>query len=374
MKKLKQLAKAKYSVRMANSVLAKFPELTDKWQYDYGVVFKGFEYIYENTGNEEYFEYIKKNIDYFVQDDGSIKKYSPEEYNIDHINNGKAVLFLYRKTGEEKYRKAAQLLRSQLKTHPRTTEGGFWHKNIYPHQMWLDGIYMGSPFYAEYATLIGQDEAEDIFDDVAKQVILCAKNTKDPITGLHFHGWDESRQQKWANKITGCSPNFWGRAMGWFAMAIVDVLDFLPQDHQSRETILSIFKQLIDAILKYQDPETGVWYQVVNFIGRNGNYPEASASCMFAYALAKGIEKGYLDSSYIKALERAYEGIIYRFIEEDENGLLNLNGVCMVAGLGGNPYRDGSYEYYISEPIKTNDLKGIGAFLKASAWVERLFE
>jgi len=374
MKKLKQLAKANYSVRMANSVLAKFPELTDKWQYDYGVVFKGFEYIYENTGNEEYFEYIKKNIDYFVQDDGSIKKYSPEEYNIDHINNGKAVLFLYRKTGEEKYRKAAQLLRSQLKTHPRTTEGGFWHKNIYPHQMWLDGIYMGSPFYAEYATLIGQDEAEDIFDDVAKQVILCAKNTKDPITGLHFHGWDESRQQKWANKITGCSPNFWGRAMGWFAMAIVDVLDFLPQDHQSRETILSIFKQLIDAILKYQDPETGVWYQVVNFIGRNGNYPEASASCMFAYALAKGIEKGYLDSSYIKALERAYEGIIYRFVEEDENGLLNLNGVCMVAGLGGNPYRDGSYEYYISEPIKTNDLKGIGAFLKASAWVERLFE
>lgn len=374
MKKLKDLAKKNYSVKMADSVLAKFPELTDKWQYDYGVVFKGLEYIYENTGDKRYFEYIKKNIDYFVQDDGSIQKYSPEEYNIDHINNGKAVLFLFRKTGEEKYKKAAQLLRDQLKTHPRTVEGGFWHKKIYPHQMWLDGIYMGSPFYAEYATLIGQDEAEEIFDDVAKQVILCAKHTKDPITGLHFHGWDERREQRWANKITGCSPNFWGRAMGWFAMAIVDVLDFLPQDHQSRETILAIFKQLIDAVLKYQDPETGVWYQVVNFIGRNGNYPEASASCMFAYALAKGIEKGYLDSSYVKALERAYEGIIYRFVEEDENGLLNLNGVCMVAGLGGNPYRDGSYEYYISEPIKTNDLKGVGAFLKASAWIERLFK
>lgn len=373
MQKLKQLAKENYSVKMADSVLFKFPDLIDKWQYDYGVVFKGLEYIYENTKDEKYFEYIKRNIDHFVKEDGSIKRYSLDEYNIDHINNGKAVLFLYRKTGEEKYKKAAQLLREQLKTHPRTVEGGFWHKKIYPHQMWLDGIYMGSPFYAEYATLIGKDEAEEIFDDVARQVILCAKHTKDPVTGLHYHGWDESRQQKWANKITGCSPNFWGRALGWFAMAIVDVLDFLPQNHQSRDTILAIFRQLIDAILKYQDPETGVWYQVVNCIGKNGNYPEASASCMFVYALAKGIHNGYLSSKYLDALERAYEGIIYRFIEKDMNGHLSLNGVCMVAGLGGNPYRDGSYEYYISEPIKTDDLKGVGAFLKASAWVERLF-
>lgn len=370
MKELKRFADQNWSVNMANSIIEKYPYLTDKWQYDYGVVFKGMEYVYKKTNDKKYFNYIKENIDYFVEEDGNIKKYNLTEYNIDHINNGKSLFFLYKETKQEKYKKAIELLRNQLKTHPRTTEGGFWHKNIYPHQMWLDGIYMASPFLAEYAHEFGE---ADLFDDVAKQIILCAKHTKDPITGLHYHGWDESRNQKWSNKITGCSPNFWGRAMGWYAMAIVDILDYLPENHESRESIIGIFESMIEALIKYQDKETGLWYQVVNRPDIEKNYHEASASCMFSYAIAKAINNDYISHKYLDNLEMAYKGIINNFVKMDNNGYYELHGTCMVAGLGGNPYRDGSVEYYLSEPIKVDDFKGVGAFIKASAEIEKLF-
>jgi unsaturated rhamnogalacturonyl hydrolase len=341
-----------------------------KWSYDMGVVLKGFEGIWMNTGNVKYFNAIQKKMDWFVQDDGSIKGYEKEEYNIDHVNNGKLVLLLYRVTGKEKYRKAADLLRSQLLTHPRTKEGGFWHKKIYTNQMWLDGLYMGAPFYAEYAMLFHEDTA---FNDIANQFIWMEKNARDAKTGLLHHAWDESKQQKWADKKTGKSPLFWARAMGWYADALVDALDYFPANHPKRQALIDILNRLVNAIEKQQDKTTGLWYDIMNYNGpgKEKNYFEASASCQFTYAIAKGVRKGYLPVTKLVIAKNGYAGIVNRFIKV-ENGQTNLHGTVKVSGLGGNPYRDGSFEYYMSEPVIVNDPKGIGAFLLASYEMEKL--
>jgi unsaturated rhamnogalacturonyl hydrolase len=275
---------------------------------------------------------------------------------------------LYETSGDERYRKAAYLLREQLRTHPRTNAGGFWHKKIYPHQMWLDGIYMASPFYAEFANQFGEPEA---FDDVVHQIILMEAHARDPNTGLLYHAWDESRSQKWADPETGCSPNFWGRAMGWYAMAIPDVLDRLPLDHPQRQRLITIFRATLDAAVRVQDQASGVWYQVLDQGGRSGNYLEASASCMFVYALAKGVRKGYLGEEYLAAARRGFDGILREFVTVDDQGLVNLNDICAVAGLGGKPYRDGSYEYYVGEKLISNEYKGVGPFIMASLEMER---
>jgi unsaturated rhamnogalacturonyl hydrolase len=372
---LEQIRKAPYNgnlaQRMADSVMVREPELSEKWSYDYGVIYKGIEQIWQNTGDKKYFDYIKRNMDIFIDEEGNIRGYTGKEYNIDHINNGKILFLLYKETGDERYKKAAFLLRQQLNKHPRTKDGGFWHKKIYTHQMWLDGLYMGSPFYAEFTRTFGN--AED-FEDVARQLILMEKHARDPKTGLLYHGYDESRQQSWADKDTGCSPNFWSRAMGWYSMAIVDVLDYLPENHAARSKIIDILKRVVEAIIKVQDEASGVWYQIMDKGSKEGNYLEASGSCMFVYAVAKGILKGYLSEEYLDTVVKGYKGIIDTFIEVDENGLVNLKGTCMVAGLGGTPYRDGSYEYYINEPVRYNDLKGIGAFIQASSQVEKLMK
>jgi len=360
-----------WAEKMTNSVMARDPELSDKWSYDYGVIYKGIEQVWLKTGNKKYFDYTKRNMDFFIDEKGNIDKYSGKDHNIDYLNNGKIVLMLYKETGDEKYKKAAYLLRKQLETHPRTKEGGFWHKDIYTNQMWLDGLYMGAPFYAEFTKMFGETKC---FDDVAKQIILMNKYAKDAKSGLLYHGWDESREQRWCNKETGCSPNFWGRSMGWYSMALVDILDFLPENHLQRGRIIEILNEVVEAIIKVQDQDSGVWYQVLDQGKRNGNYLEASGSCMFVYAITKGILNGYLSESRIEAVVKGYKGIIDNFIEVDKDGLVNLKGTCMVAGLGGTPYRDGTYEYYISEPIKYNDLKGVGAFIKASAEIEKLIK
>jgi unsaturated rhamnogalacturonyl hydrolase len=343
---------------------------TTKWSYDMGVVLKGFEGLWMNTGNADYFEAIQKKMDYFIKDDGSIKGYEKEEYNIDHVNNGKLALLLYRVTGKEKYKKAADLLRSQLLTHPRTNEGGFWHKKIYTNQMWLDGLYMGEPFYAEYAMLFHQDSA---FNDIANQFIWMEKHAGDAKTGLLYHAWDESKQQQWANKTTGTSPLFWARAMGWYSDALVDALDYFPATHPKRKMLIDILNRLVNAIEKQQDKTTGLWYDVINYNGpgKEKNYFEASASCQFTYAIAKGVRKGYLPAAKIAIAKKAYDGILKQFIKE-ENGQTNLHGTVKVSGLGGKPYRDGSFEYYMSEPVIVNDAKGIGAFLLASNEMEML--
>jgi unsaturated rhamnogalacturonyl hydrolase len=323
--------------------------------------------VWAATGDGKWFNYIQKSMDFYVQPDGSIKGYKPDEYNIDHVNNGKLLLFLFQVTGKEKYKKAADLLRNQLRTHPRTTEGGFWHKKIYPSQMWLDGLYMGQPFYAEYARLFHEDSA---FNDIANQFILMEKHAMDKKTGLLYHGWDESKEQKWANKTTGQSPNFWGRSLGWYGMALVDVLDQFPANHPKREELIAILHRFAIAVRKVQDSKTGLWFDVPDKPDEPKNYVEASASCMLAYTFAKGARKGYLPVAYFDHARQAYRGIIKEFIETDANGQVNLKGTVAVSGLGGNPYRDGSFEYYMSEPVIVNDPKGMGAFIKCAAEME----
>lgn len=346
-----------------------------KWTYDMGVILKGFEGLWLNTGDVKYFNYIQKKMDFFVKDDGSIKTYKPDEFNIDHINNGKLLLMLYRVTLKDKYLKAANLLREQLRHHPRTNEGSFWHKKIYPNQVWLDGLYMAQPFYAEYAMLAQEDTA---FNDIADQFIRIEKHTRDGKTGLLYHAWDESKQMKWANPVTGNSPLFWSRAMGWYATALVDVLEYLPAGRQvfpeedsKRKEVIAILNRLVNAIEKQQDATTGLWKDILNYNGpgKEKNYFEASASSQFVYAVAKGVRKGYLPSAKISIAQKGYAGIVNKFIK-NESGQANLYGTVKVSGLGGNPYRDGSFEYYMSEPVIVNDPKGIGAFLLASNEME----
>lgn len=365
---------AGYAERMARSAMHNLWEGNghpERWTYEQGVVLKGIAHVWKATGKKEYFDFIRSSIDHFIEADGTIRTYKMEDYNIDNINTGKILLLLYEETGEEKYRVAADTLREQLRHHPRTSEGGFWHKKRYPWQMWLDGLYMGEPFYARYAEMSGEKKA---FDDIANQFIFMERHSRDAGTGLLYHGWDESRKQRWSDPETGRSPHFWGRAMGWYGMALVDVLDYFPEDHPKRDSLTAILTRLSDAIQGSQDPETGLWFQVLDKPEGEGNYPEASASCMFVYTLAKGIRKGYLPEDFMKSARSGYENILSRFISKGENGLINLEGTVSVSGLGGDPYRDGSYEYYLSEPVVTNDPKGVGAFILAASEMERAGE
>ena len=334
-----------------------------RWTYEYGVVLKGLEGVWLSTGDGHYFSFIQKGLDNFVNADGTIRTYNAADYNLDNINTGRSLLLLYKVTGQDKYRKAAAVLREQLSTHPRTSDGGFWHKKIYPSQMWLDGLYMAEPFYAEYSATFHDDAA---FDDIAKQFVLMERHSRDEKTGLLYHGWDESKQQRWADKATGHSPNFWDRAMGWYAMALVDTLDYFPAKHPQRPELIAILNRLAKAVSTYQDPKSGLWYQVMDKGTAKGNYLETSGSSMFVYALAKGVRNGYLPANYLAVAKRGYKGLLEGYAKNDATGKFNLDGTVSVSGLGGNPYRDGSYEYYLSEKVVTNDPKGVGAFLMAS--------
>lgn len=338
------------------------PGVPVKWAYDEGVFLEGMEGLWKNTGEGKYFNFIKKSMDFFVTDSGTINRYKFNDYTLDNIKNGRILLTLYKVTGELKYYKAAKLLRDQLSSQPRVSTGGFWHKKIYPYQMWLDGLYMAEPFYAEYAATF--NEPED-FQDIANQFILMAKYGTDPKTGLMYHGWDESREQKWAGKATGQSPTIWGRAVGWYAMGLVDALGYFPENNPGRDTLVQIFNKLAAAIANVQDAKTGVWYQVMDKAGSKGNYLEASSSCMFVYALAKGVRRGYLPTKYLKIAQKGYAGIKKQFVTQRAPGQINLNGIVGATGLGGNPYRDGSYDYYLSEKVVSDDPKGVGPFLLA---------
>lgn len=361
------LAEQAWSRRMADSALARYTPDSATWHYEHGLLFKAIEQVWRATGDRKYWQFIQATIDQFVDEAGGIRTYRADEYNLDQINPGKLLFPIWRETGDPRYSIALGTLRQQLANQPRTRSGGFWHKQIYPYQMWLDGIYMAAPFYAEYASLFDDPAA---FDDIAHQISLLEEHARDPQTGLLYHAWDESKHQRWANPVTGCSPHFWGRAMGWYAMAIVDVLDHSPTEHISRPRLIAIFARLIEAVLNVQDRATGLWYQVLDQGERAGNYLEASASCMFVYAIAKAVRKGYLPIEVLASAQRGYHGIVTRFLTIDDRGSVNLEGTCSVAGLGGDPYRDGSYEYYIGEPIVTNDYKGVGAFILAAVEIE----
>ena len=362
-----------YSERMAATVMTIWKDSlsTDgkpaKWTYDQGVILKGMEGLWYATGDGKYFNYIQKCMDFFVNDKGEIRGYKQDEFNIDNVLCGRNLLTLYAVTGKEKYYKAASTLREQLKSQPRTKEGGFWHKKRYPYQMWLDGLYMGEPFYAEFAKTFHEDAA---FDDIANQFIWMEQHARDPKTGLLYHAWDESKEQKWANKQTGCSPNFWARAMGWYGIALVDVLQQFPQDHPKRKLLIEILQRYIKAVEKVQDVSTGLWWDILDKPGQSKNYFESSASCMFVYTIAKAVRLNLINPSNISFAKKGYEGIIKQFIKADANGLTALDGTVSVSGLGGEPYRDGSYEYYMSEKVVTNDPKGMGAFLLMSNEME----
>jgi unsaturated rhamnogalacturonyl hydrolase len=361
-------ADAPLAVPVSDAVMQRNPQVFRRWDYVGGLMLLGIYETYRRTGDERYLRYVRENMDRWVQPDGSIEGYRMDEFNIDHVNQGKLLFTLYRRTGDERYRRAADLLREQMRRHPRTSEGGFWHKEIYPNQMWLDGLYMAAPFLAQYAVEFNEPE---IFDDVAHQVLLIARHTRDPQTGLYYHAWDETRSMGWADPQTGLSPNFWGRAMGWYAMAIVDVLDFLPENHRDRPEIIRIFRDMADALQKVQDPVSGMWYQVLDMPNRQPNYLETSASSMFAYSFAKGVRMGYLPPEYREIAQRAYDGMVRQYVRTDDDGMLSIHGIVEVAGLGGPRQRDGSFEYYMSEPVVANDFKGVGPFVLASLELSR---
>jgi unsaturated rhamnogalacturonyl hydrolase len=369
-----------WSVRMADSEMQRHPDPllqdvtndTPKWDYTQGLIFSAILAVWQANGDQRYWDYARAYYDGMIDADGRIRTYKPEEFNIDRVNTGKPLFLLYAKTHDEKYRKALDTLRGQLRQHPRTKEGGFWHKQRYPHQMWLDGLYMGATFLAQYGSVFGEPAA---VDDAVRQFVLMERHARDERTGLLYHGWDESRAQKWADPATGRSASFWGRAVGWYAMALVDTLDFVPGDHAGRRDLVAILDRLAAAVARVQDPKTGLWYQVLDQGGREGNYLEASVSSMLAYALMKASRHGYVDSKYGAAGRRAYDGLLRELIEVDPGGQVQLHRVCQVAGLGSDPDRgidrDGTYRYYVTEKIRSNDPKGVAPFIFASLEVER---
>ena len=363
-----------WSERMALSIIERNPKAWQtendsipKWNYKIGLLCTAYEQLYKRTQDNTYLGYIQDYAEAIIDSTGIIHGYELQEYNIDMINSGKMLFWLYNETKDVRYKKALDQLRTQLAGHPRTPSNGFWHKKIYPNQMWLDGLYMGAPFYAQYNTVF---EEGDKLDDIAHQFELIWEKTYDTETGLLFHAWDESKQMAWADKTTGKSPHFWSRSLGWYVMALVDVLDFFPSNHPKRPVLEQQLVKLSAAILKFQD-DTGVWYQVPNLPDRTGNYLESSGTCMFAYAFAKGAQKGYLSKEYLTIANTVFDGIVKEFITVEPNGLVNINKICKSAGLGGNPYRDGSFEYYMSEPVVTNNLHGTGPFILAANQLNR---
>ena len=344
------------------------PEVTPRWDYIAGVVLLAIDRVATTRKDDDMHAYVKRNMDRFVQPDGTITGYKLEDFNLDQIAQGRLLFPLFQRTKDNRYRIAADHLREQLKNHPRTAEGGFWHKQVYPQQMWLDGLYMAEPFYAEYAKSFGEPAA---FDDVAKQFLLAARHTRDARTGLMYHGWDAAKAQKWADPQTGLSKSFWGRAMGWYMLGAVDALDYIPRSHKDRHAIIVTLKQAAEAIANVQDPVTGLWWQVLDQPNRAGNYLEASASSMFIYSLAKAARLGYIDEKYRRIANRGFDGLVANLVKTSADGMVSLTNICQVAGLGGNlrkdgSYRDGTYEYYVSEPVVADDYKGVGPFIMAA--------
>lgn len=361
---------------MANSAIDRWPDgrftaagARWVWNYEMGTLLEGIDAVWAETEDPRYFAYIKNSVDQFVRPDGSIATYAPQEHQLDSILLGRQLLLLYRATGDARYSKAATFLYTQILQQPRNPAGGFWHKQIYPNQMWLDGLYMAEPFYAEYATSFSHPEA---FGDITRQFQLIYEHARDPKTSLLYHGWDESKKQGWANPATGDSSQFWARGMGWYMMALVDTIPNYPAEDPGRQQLISQYRQLATAIARVQDPKTGLWWQVLDKGGDKGNYLESSASCMFVYALVRGVRLGYLPSTYLKNAYRGYAGILNHFVQTGPRGEVSLTGTVKSAGLGGHPYRAGTYAYYIGEKAVTNDPKGIGAFLLAATEMEEL--
>lgn len=328
------------------------------WNYIDGCMMTALLNFAEITGDKKYSDFVCDFIDYYVGDDGSILGYSKDKYNLDDINEGRVLFDLYDMTGKEKYLKAIERLHEQIAEQPRTNTGNFWHKKIYPNQIWLDGIYMAQVFYVRYQLKNGGS-----LSDTMSQIKNVRKYMFSEEKGLCYHGMDCSKSAFWADKQTGLSKNFWLRAIGWFTVALADIIDYT--DGSDRDEFISVFRDVIKGISQYADPETGMYYQVADCGGREGNYLETSGSSMIAYAMLKGARLGVIDESYAALGKKTFDGICKKYLTVSENGELHLGGICLVAGLGpeDNKRRDGSYEYYISEPVVENDAKGVAPFL-----------
>ncbi len=365
--------------RMADTVVAKWPmgrmpslNTPGKWTYEEGVLLDGMTAEWRVTGDARYLRYIKETLDqHLIGDAGGeapIAGYPAEQHSLDNIKTGEALLTMYRVTHDARYSRAAKYVREQLRQQKRTASGGFWHKDIYPNQIWLDGAYMAGPFLAEYGAVF---QEPDDFKEVSAELMLMDAKMREPETGLMRHGWDESKQMAWADKTTGLSPEVWARAMGWYAMALVDVLDWIPQDNPQRGALVGALGRTAAAIVRYQDPGSGVWWQVMDKGARPGNFLESSASAMFVYALAKGVRLGYLPQGRAENARRGWDGIQKRFVTVDGDGMASLGGTVKVGGLGGRPYRSGTFDYYVHEPVIADDAKGVGAFLMAASEMEQ---
>jgi unsaturated rhamnogalacturonyl hydrolase len=348
------------------------------WSYEEGVLLDGVWAEWRVTGDGRLFKYVKDAVDTSVDKSGTIHMYGDKPFpvdghSMDDIEMGRSVVMLYRVTQDPRYYIAAKFLHDQMKAQPKNASGGYWHKQIYPDQMWLDGAYMSEPFMAAYARTFGQEKD---LEEVATQLLLMDAKMRDRKTGLLRHGWDESKKMGWADKRTGLSPEVWARAMGWYAMALVDVLERMPDSDPQRAAVKEVAQRTMAAVVKYQDADTGLWWQVMDkgkppykgdaqAVGKEapGNYLEASASCMFVYALAKGVRLGALPARFEENAVRGWAGVQTHFVKPDGT----LSGTVKVAGLGGTPYRSATYEYYVGEAVGDNDSKGVGAYLMADS-------
>lgn len=334
----------------------------NKWNYIDGCMITALLSLYEMTGNDRYFKFAKDFVDYFVQEDGSIRTYDVKEYNLDNIYTASNLFFLYDKTGDEKYKKALDLVRTQLDTMPRTKEGSFWHKDIYPNQVWLDGLYMAEPFYMRYETKFRNMEK---CNDVIHQFKNVEKYMKDEKTGLYYHGYDESREMYWADPKTGCSPNFWLRSLGWFSLALTETAMACDEAlYYEKRYLIGLLEKLVDALIPFQD-ESGMFYQVPDKPDDERNYLETSGTALISYAILKAVRLGFISPRYAAVGEKAFDGICESYLSKNEDGTLKLGGICLVAGLGGAQHRDGSLEYYFSEPVVENEARGVAPFLLA---------
>lgn len=365
------------SVRMVRSEMARcqdgtyldFCEGKINWNYTPGLEMKAFLDVYETYGGDDILQYVDDWYGLCIGDDGHVKYYYKGDYTVDKVCPARTLYQLYDDTGKEKYRMAIDSMMTRLLAHPRTSEGAFWHKTVYPYQVWLDGLYMAEPFYTEYTVRYAEDK-EAAWADIVNDFVVAARHTYDPATKLYRHAWDETRSMFWCDPETGQSQHCWGRALGWYCMALVEVLEKMPEGTAGRGQLLEILRGIVDVLPSFADPKTGMWYQVLDCPGREGNYLEATCSAMFSYTLLKGVRLGFLDSSLEDYARKVYDGLVATFITEDEDGLLSINQCCSVGGLGGKDNRMGDYAYYLSEPVRSNDPKGVGPFIWASLEME----
>jgi unsaturated rhamnogalacturonyl hydrolase len=341
----------------------------ETWNYIDGCIMTALLNEAEETGEKRYSDFVERFIDHYVFEDGSLRGYSIGQYNLDNINEGRVLFDLYKMTGKEKYRKAIELLHRQLEEQPRTNTGNFWHKQIYPDQIWLDGLYMAQVFSVRYQLEFGSGD----FSDTMNQFRSVRRLMFDENKKLYYHGCDCSKKMFWADKQTGCSQSFWLRSIGWFTVALADIIGYLNAG-SDKDELIGLFREIIEGISQYADPETGMYYQVVDCGGREGNYLETSGSSMIAYAMLKGARLGVLDGKYAEYGRKTFDGICRRYLKISDSGELNLGGICLMAGLGpeDNPVRNGTFEYYISEPVVENDAKGVAPFLLCYTEVRRM--